>query len=96
MILHLDCIFVSQMALVSIHLFSFSTGLIIGEGLLHVDPDTQEEMQRKKEKFMMLSLKRKQQVFYDFNFERFFCRLEILLLFVRPRRIVNVKMRSFA
>ena len=37
------------------------TGLIIGEGMLNVDPTTQYEMQRKKEKIMMQSLRRKQQ-----------------------------------
>ena len=38
------------------------TGLLIGSDLLGTDPMTQEEMQRKKEKIMMQSLRRKQQV----------------------------------
>jgi len=38
-----------------------TTGLIIGEDLLRADPSTQDEMQRKKERIMMQSLRRKQQ-----------------------------------
>lgn len=38
------------------------TGLLIGQALLGGDPDAQEEMQRKKEKIMLQSLRRKQQV----------------------------------
>ena len=38
------------------------TGLLIGHELLEADPDAQEEMQRKKEKIMLQSLRRKQQV----------------------------------
>jgi hypothetical protein len=38
------------------------TGLLIGTDLLGADPMTQEEMQRKKEKIMMQSLRRKQMV----------------------------------
>ncbi len=37
------------------------TGLLIGQELLGGDPDAQEEMQRKKEKIMLQSLRRKQQ-----------------------------------
>jgi len=37
------------------------TGLIIGDEMLNVDPTTQYEMQRKKERIMMQSLRRKQQ-----------------------------------
>ena len=37
------------------------TGLIIGDAMLNVDPTTQYEMQRKKERIMMQSLRRKQQ-----------------------------------
>ena len=38
-----------------------NTGLIIGDELLHADPNTQDEMQRKKERIMLQSLRRKQQ-----------------------------------
>ena len=41
------------------------TGLLIGQELLGADPDAQEEMQRKKEKIMLQSLRRKQQVWTD-------------------------------
>merc|ERR1712179_106257 len=37
------------------------TGLIIGDEMLNVDPTTQYEMQRKKERIMLQSLRRKQQ-----------------------------------
>ena len=38
-----------------------TTGLIIGDELLRSDPSAQDEMQRKKERIMMQSLRRKQQ-----------------------------------
>ena len=37
------------------------TGLIIGDEMLNVDPNTQYEMQRKKERIMQQSLRRKEQ-----------------------------------
>ena len=52
------------------------TGLLIGQELLGADPDAQEEMQRKKEKIMLQSLRRKQQVW-----------TELLFLHFRPSRI---------
>ena len=39
-----------------------TTGLLIGSELLGADPMSQEEMQRKKEKIMLQSLRRKQEV----------------------------------
>jgi hypothetical protein len=41
------------------------TGLLIGQDLLESDPNAQEEMQRKKERIMLQSLRRKQQVTFE-------------------------------